>query len=134
MLAEIDARRNKITTYDSLMTYTEGFYDQLLDSLTTNLQSIGFPNKSFQICKQYRCSQQSNSVDCGIMALIFLQNILHGERTDMIKSAQVQSFRLQFAEILLQTTDDGKALLFAHDNNIVDVLKFCCDHQFFFRL
>ena len=129
ILAEIDPQQRKITTYDSLMTYTERYYDQLLDRLARNLQMIGILEKSYEVCKQDDCSQQSNSVDCGIMALIFLRNILQGRKTDMIGSAQAKSFRLQFAETLLRTTEHGEALLLAHNNNIVDVLKFCCDHQ-----
>jgi len=111
------------------MTYTEPHYKKLLDGLQTNLRIIGFPNKSYQLCKHTRCSQQSNSVDCGIMALIFLQNLLHQERTDKITSAQADSFRLNYAKTLLQTTEHGKALLSAYNNNIVDVLKFCCDNS-----
>ena len=58
ILAEIDPQQNKITTYDSLMNYTERYYEQLFDLLAKNLQMIGILEKSYQVFKQDHCLQQ----------------------------------------------------------------------------
>ena len=128
ILAEVDPAKSVITTFDSLIGYTDVFYESLMKKLVDNLAVAGFIPKQYRIIKEPNCSQQQNGTDCGVMAAMFLRNRLHGTHCESISSLDVRAFRLKYAKILLQTTNHGHELLSKFHDNVEEALKFCSNY------
>lgn len=101
----------RVTTFDSLPTFTAPFYNALIRRLMERLREVGVRTDRMQVVKHDGCSCQSNSVDCGPMALIFLKNRLLQARMDVISPQDVKNFRVAWSIHLLNSSELGKRIL-----------------------
>ena len=112
-----------ITTFDSLPKHTSFYYSRMMERLVDNLVNVGVECSQFSMKKELQCSRQTNSYNCGIIALLFLNCRLNELPLDSISPRSASKYRLECARFFIGTTDHGTNMLNSSHGDLSAVLK-----------